>query len=135
MFAIPVVLVATGTAGYQLIEGWNPFDALYMAVITLTTVGFMEIHPLSPAGRVFTMLLALGGVFTLFYVATELVGRRRERRGPQGPWEAAHGEKPVRAPEPHGRLRLRPHGPSRLPGVLQAGAAIRDHRAASGAAP
>jgi len=74
MFIIPVVLVATGTVGYHVIEGWNAFDALYMAVITLTTVGFMEVHPLTPAGRLFTMLLALGGVFTLFYVGTELVG-------------------------------------------------------------
>jgi voltage-gated potassium channel len=74
MSAIPAVLVGAGTVGYHLIEGWRPFDALYMTVITLTTVGFAEVHPLSPAGRAFTILLSLGGVFTLFYVGVEIVG-------------------------------------------------------------
>ena len=71
---ITILLLAAGTIGYHLIEGWSLFDSLYMAVITLTTVGFGEVHVLSPAGRAFTMVLALGGVFTLFYVATQLIG-------------------------------------------------------------
>jgi voltage-gated potassium channel len=70
---VPVLLVAAGTAGYVLIEGWSIFDALYMTVTTLTTVGFGEVHPLSRDGRTFTMLLLLGGVFTLFYAATEII--------------------------------------------------------------
>jgi voltage-gated potassium channel len=70
---IPGALVLVGTAGYSVIEGWHWFDALYMTVITLTTVGYGEVFPLSTAGRTFTMLLLLGGVFTLFYAATELV--------------------------------------------------------------
>jgi voltage-gated potassium channel len=68
-----VVLVGLGTTGYVLVEHWSVFDALYMTVITLTTVGFMEIHPLTPPGRAFTMLLSLGGVFTLFYAATTTI--------------------------------------------------------------
>jgi voltage-gated potassium channel len=44
-----------------------------MTVITLTTVGYEEVHPLSPAGRVFTIFLLLGGVFAFFYTATELL--------------------------------------------------------------
>jgi voltage-gated potassium channel len=71
--AIPILLLAIGTVGYDLIEGWSSFDALYMTVITLTTVGFAEVHPLSNAGRTFTMFLALGGIFTLFYTATEII--------------------------------------------------------------
>ena len=63
--AVPVLLAIAGTTGYALIEGWPLLDGLYMTVITITTVGFMEVHPLSPAGRLFTSLLALGGVFTL----------------------------------------------------------------------
>lgn len=70
---LPPALCLTGTAGYCVIEGWSPFDALYMTVITLTTVGFGEIHPLSTAGRVFTMVLALGGIFALAFAGTELV--------------------------------------------------------------
>jgi voltage-gated potassium channel len=70
---VPVVLLGLGTAGYALVEGWGPFDALYMTVITLTTVGFAEVHVLSTAGRAFTMALLLAGVFTLFYAASAII--------------------------------------------------------------
>ena len=72
---VPLVLLALGTLGYRVIEGpaWSWLDAAYMTTITLTTVGFGETHPLSPAGRAFTMLLCLGGIFTLAYVVTELI--------------------------------------------------------------
>lgn len=72
-FGVVALLLAGGTLGYVLLEGWPVFDALYMTVITLTTVGYLEVHPLSTAGRSFTMLLALGGVFTLFYLAGDLI--------------------------------------------------------------
>jgi voltage-gated potassium channel len=67
--------LAVGTAGYRLIEGphWSWFDGLYMTAITLTTLGFGETHPLSTPGRVFTIVLAFGGIFVLFYVGTETV--------------------------------------------------------------
>jgi voltage-gated potassium channel len=68
-----VALLAGGTLGYQLVEGWGWFDALYMTVITITTVGFHEVHPVGSGGRVFTMVLALGGVFTAFYAAAEFI--------------------------------------------------------------
>jgi voltage-gated potassium channel len=71
--AVLVALLAGGTLGYQLVEGWPWLDALYMTVITLTTVGFHEVHPVSSAGRVFTMALALGGVFTAFYAGVEFI--------------------------------------------------------------
>ena len=54
-------------------EGWGWFDALYMTAITITTVGFLEVHPMGAGGRVFTMALALGGVFTAFYAAAEFI--------------------------------------------------------------
>lgn len=76
MILVPVLLVATGTVAYPLIEGpkWSHFDGLYMTVITLTTLGYGEIpEPLSRPGRVFTMVLALGGIFVLFYIATDIV--------------------------------------------------------------
>ena len=71
--AVVAVLLVIGTAGYQLVEGWGWFDALYMTAITITTVGFAEVHPLTAGGRVFTMALALGGVFTAFYAAAEFI--------------------------------------------------------------
>lgn len=69
----PFILLAIGTLGYRMIEfpRYSWFDALYMAAITLTTVGYGETHPLSTAGRVFTIVYSLGGVFTAFYVASE----------------------------------------------------------------
>src|SRR5437868_3595147 len=55
-----------GTVGFIVIEHYPPFDAFYMALITMTTVGYSEIHPLSHAGRVFNSFLIFFGVGTLF---------------------------------------------------------------------
>lgn len=57
-----LVIFAIGTVAYRLIEGWPWGDALYMSVTTVTSVGFMEVHPLSSAGRTFTMLLIALGI-------------------------------------------------------------------------
>ena len=70
---VVAVLLVAGTVGYHVVEGWPFFDALYMTVITITTVGFLEVHPLGTAGRVFTMALAMGGVFSAFYAAAEFI--------------------------------------------------------------
>jgi len=70
---VPIVLMAIGTTGYMRIEHWRFLESLYMTVITITTVGFNEVHPLDSAGRVFTMALTLVGVFTLFYFATAAI--------------------------------------------------------------
>ncbi len=48
-------------AGYRWLEGLSTVDALYMTVITLSTVGFGEVKPLSPEGRMFTLALIVGG--------------------------------------------------------------------------
>ncbi|HSC78621.1 MAG TPA: potassium channel protein [Candidatus Acidoferrales bacterium] len=58
---IAVVLLA-GTTGFRLIEGWPWFDGLYMTLITMTTIGYGETHPLSPAGRVFNAFLIITAV-------------------------------------------------------------------------
>jgi voltage-gated potassium channel len=71
--AVPFCLLVVGTLGYRMIEGWPLADALYMTVITITTVGYREVHELGGAGRAFTMFLALGGVFTIFYAASEVI--------------------------------------------------------------
>lgn len=67
------ILVLGGTVGYMLVEGWSFFDSLYMCVITLTTVGYHEVHTLSVDGRAFTMALLLTGVFSLFYASTAAI--------------------------------------------------------------
>lgn len=59
-------VVAAGTAGFVWIEGWPVFDGLYMTIITLTTIGYGETHPLSDRGRVFNVGLIVVGFTTLF---------------------------------------------------------------------
>lgn len=71
VMAVGVVIVL-GTFGYIVIEGWSAFDAFYMTVTTVATVGFQEIHPLSTAGRAFTVVLIISGVGTLFYLLGNL---------------------------------------------------------------
>ncbi len=70
-FRLPAVLLAVvvlyGIAGYMLLERWSPFDAFYMTITTIATVGYGEVHPLSVAGRVFTVTLIVGGVATMLY--------------------------------------------------------------------
>ncbi len=61
------VIFSAGTAAFILVEGWPFLDALYMTVITLSTVGYGEVHPLSGAGRLVAMALILGGAGTLAY--------------------------------------------------------------------
>jgi voltage-gated potassium channel len=68
-------VLAGGTCGYVLIEGWTPWDALYKTVITVTTVGYREVHPLSRQGEVFTVFLLITGVGTVFYAVTLFVAR------------------------------------------------------------
>jgi len=68
--SILIVVLLFGTFGYIVIEKWSFFDALYMTVITLTTVGYGEIHPLSFVGRVFTIFLILSGISILLYTVS-----------------------------------------------------------------
>jgi voltage-gated potassium channel len=83
------LLVVIGTGGYIVLEGWSLSDALYMTVITITTVGYGEIRPLDDNGRMFTMaILLVGAVIALIGISLtaaliaegELGGRTRRRR-------------------------------------------------------
>ncbi|RMD85591.1 MAG: potassium channel protein [Candidatus Dadabacteria bacterium] len=63
-------ILIIGTTGFRLIEGWNTFDSLYMTVLTISTVGFREVHPLSDHGRLFAIFLIFLGVSTATAVFT-----------------------------------------------------------------
>lgn len=80
---------AIGILGYRFLEGWSFFDSAYMTVIILSTVGYMEVHPLSPIGRIFTMAFVLIGMgvvvyavttFAAFVIEADLVDFFRRRR-------------------------------------------------------
>ena len=82
-------VVAVGTLGYVIVEGWPVLDALYMTVITIGSVGYGEVHPLSPNGRIFTIGLIVAGLgvmgyglstVTAFLVEGELTDALRKRR-------------------------------------------------------
>ena len=60
--ALLISVLSFGTAGYVILEGWNAFDALYMTVITLATIGYGETHELSTVGRAFTIILIFLGL-------------------------------------------------------------------------
>lgn len=66
-------IFVSGTAAYMLVEGWDLFDSLYMIIISLTTVGYGEVHPLTREGRIVTSLVLLFGVGTFFYLAGAVV--------------------------------------------------------------
>ncbi len=68
-----VLLLVVGTVGYVGIEGWRPMEAFYMTFITLSTIGFSEVRPLSDAGMVFTVGLAFVGIGTFATIATRVV--------------------------------------------------------------
>lgn len=73
-----LLVISLGTVGYMLIEGWGVFDAFYMTIITMSTVGFGEVHPLSDVGRMFTafLLITCFGIFayTISSLTNYIVG-------------------------------------------------------------
>lgn len=77
---ILLLVIGGGTLGYTLIEGWNFFDSFYMLIITITTTGYREIHPLSPAGRIFSVFMMFGGIGFFFYALNVIVPSLVESR-------------------------------------------------------
>src|SRR2546428_11250171 len=70
--ALLVLVCAGGTVGYVVIEGWSAWDAFYMTIITITTVGYKEVHDLSRTGQAFTIVLLIAGVGAALYTFTLL---------------------------------------------------------------
>src|SRR5919106_2564908 len=87
--ALVIAAASIGTLGYVILFGWTLSDAFYMTMITLTTVGFREVAELSEGARMWTILVALGGVGLIFgfvgliaeaLVASAASGRAEHRR-------------------------------------------------------
>src|SRR5207245_11599770 len=82
------IVIAVGVAGYMLINGWNFLDSFYMVIITISTVGYTELHAQGLAGRMFSTGLIVVGVATMLYgfgvcaetLTANAFGRYRRRR-------------------------------------------------------
>ncbi|NNF27430.1 MAG: potassium channel protein [Gemmatimonadetes bacterium] len=83
------VWTTAGALGYMAVEGWSLGDSFYMTIITLTAVGYQEVHPLTPGGRALTSVLLFGGIsgmglwfaiVTAFVVRLDLRDVLRRRR-------------------------------------------------------
>jgi voltage-gated potassium channel len=70
---ILVTVIALGVCGFMAIEGWSLFDALYMTIITLSTVGYMEVHPLTRSGQGFTLFLIISGCGIIAYSVGSMI--------------------------------------------------------------
>lgn len=66
------LVLAGGTVWFAMVEGYAPDEALYMTVITISTVGFKEVHPLDVSGRIFTTILIIMGLTVLTYTLGSL---------------------------------------------------------------
>ena len=89
---VVLAVIVTGTIGYMTVEGWPLLDALYMTMITISTVGFHEVGSLDTPGRLLTIVLIVAGVGAVLYAGVtvfewmleghlrEMLGRRRVKR-------------------------------------------------------
>ena len=67
-----IIILAIGTIGFVFIEDYPIFDAFYMTVTTISTIGYGELHPLSNAGRIFNIFLIIGSFTTFTYALAKL---------------------------------------------------------------
>jgi voltage-gated potassium channel len=87
-----LALTVVGTVGFHYIEHWSWFDSLYMVAITLSTIGYQEVHELSHRGRIFNLGFIAAGVSLMFvmigaltqalleFELVKVFGRRRMQR-------------------------------------------------------
>jgi voltage-gated potassium channel len=90
--ALIAFTMIVGTSGFRLLEGYTLFDAFYMTLITITTVGYQEVRPLTQTGRIFNSFLIFFGVSAMFFAVGAMTqtiielhlenryGKRRKRR-------------------------------------------------------
>ena len=78
-----IILLLIGTVGYATLEGWSVLDALYATIITVTTVGYGDLSPVTPGGRIFAIFFALGAIgmasYAITAVATRVIDWEHER--------------------------------------------------------
>ncbi len=79
------MVILAGTIAYHNLEGWTYVDSFYFTGVTMTTIGYGDLHPTTDFAKIFTVFFAFGGVsimlFTLSFLATQYFERRERRFG------------------------------------------------------
>ena len=75
-----LIIIAGGTIGYRILENYSWLDSLYMTFITVSTVGMGELQPLSPQGRILTIILIIFGVGIVAFAVTRIVDELMRRQ-------------------------------------------------------
>lgn len=86
LILLAAVILAIGTVFYMVVEGWSVVDALYFTVVTLTTIGYGDLHPTTDLSKLFTIFFVFAGVsfilgFLNFIVARTVRDRVERKRG------------------------------------------------------
>ena len=71
-FSVVALIIIIGTGGFMLLEGYSLLDAIYMTVITVTTIGYTEVQPLSDTGKIFNIVLIISSFGTFTYAIARL---------------------------------------------------------------
>ena len=91
---VALIILTAGTLGFAVVEQLSLIDAAYFTIVTVATVGYGDIHPLTVAGKLLAIVLILVGVGTFSGVMVNSVGllvERREKREPPEPSQRSGG--------------------------------------------
>jgi voltage-gated potassium channel len=80
LLGVLVLVVSAGTIGFMMVENLSPLDAFYFTVVTVATVGYGDVHPISEAGKMLSICLIVAGVGTFSAVIVNSAGLIFERR-------------------------------------------------------
>lgn len=110
------LLLGGGTAFYHWVEDWTWLDSLYFSVVTLATVGYGDLSPKTPAGKIFTMIFILTGVGTLVTFLSTVAQHAVQQRGPEHAFIESLRKMNLGRPRKPARPRPGIHPKDRRPG-------------------
>ena len=91
LLSLAITVVILGTVVFHLLEKWSWIDSLYFTVITLATVGYGDLTPTTPVGKLFAVIFVISGVGIFLAFLDKVMEQRVERR--EGRLEAIRSKK------------------------------------------